>query len=148
MKNAAMAVLLFLMLMPLPMVAQSLFPAMEQVVLSGDQKISSVVDEQDGRVVYEHYFEGDAASLRDTRSVTKSITAILTGIVIDEHKIPDVSVPLMRFFPKRILQNSDSRKMKITLDDVLTMSSSLECDDWNDFSRGNEERMYVVEDWT
>lgn len=127
---------------------QSQLPAMEQAVQSGQfKKIGSILIEQDGHIAYEHYFEGDASSLRDTRSATKTITSLLVGIAIDEHKIASVSVPLLSFFPGRTVQNPDPRKVKTTLEDLLTMSSSLECDDWNDFSRGNEERMYLVEDW-
>lgn len=131
------------------MQAQNLLPQMEQAVRSGEyQKIGSVLVEQDGRVVYERYFEGDAGTLRDTRSATKTVTSILTGIAIDDHKIGGLSAPVVSFFPGRRFENSDPRKLKMTIEDLLTMSSPLECDDWNDFSRGNEERMYLLEDWT
>jgi len=113
------------------------------------KKIGSVLIARHGKLVYEDYVDGDANSLRDTRSATKSITDILVGIAIQEHKLSGVSARILSLLSDRAkrIQNPDLRKSAITVEDFLTMSSALECDDWNDFSRGNEERMYLVEDW-
>lgn len=111
-------------------------------------KIGSILVARHGKLLYEHYFDGDENTLRDTRSATKSITGMLIGMAIDQHKLRGVDVRITSFFPdKRPFRNPDPRKEKITVEDFLTMSSLLECDDWNDFSSGNEERMYVTEDW-
>ncbi|MGA7217396.1 MAG: serine hydrolase [Candidatus Sulfotelmatobacter sp.] len=120
-------------------------------IRSGDfKKIGSVAIARHGKLVYESYFDGDVATPRDTRSATKSITDALIGIAIAENKLSGVDAKVLQLLPEhaRKLQNPDPRKNKITVEDFLTMSSPLECDDWNDASRGNEERMYVVEDWT
>ena len=124
--------------------------AMEKAVRAGEfKKIGSVLVARGGKLVYEGYFDGDVTSLRDTRSATKSITDILVGIAIGEKKLSGVDARVLALLPERArkLQNPDPRKDKITVEDFLTMSSPLECDDWNDLSRGNEERMYLVEDW-
>lgn len=125
--------------------------ALESAVRSGEfKKIGSVLIARHGKLVYETYFDGDASTLRDTRSAGKSITGALIGIAITEHKLNGVDARVLELLPDhaRKIQNPDPRKSKITIEDFLTMSSSLECDDWNDASRGNEERMYLVEDWT
>jgi len=123
---------------------------MEKAIRSGEfKKIESVLIARHGKLVYEAYFEEDASTLRDTRSATKSITDVLIGIAIGEKKLSGVDARILTVLPERArkMQNPDPRKDKITVEDFLTMSSLLECDDWNDASRGNEERMYVVEDW-
>src|SRR5215468_5658436 len=124
--------------------------AMEKAIRSGEfKKIGSVLVARHGKLAYEAYFDGDASTLRDTRSATKSITDILVGIAIGEKKLSGVDARVLSYLPERArkIQNPDPRKDKITVEDFLSMSSVLECDDWNDASRGNEERMYIVEDW-
>lgn len=124
--------------------------SMEAAIRTGEfKKIGSVLVARHGKLAYEGYFEGDATTLRDTRSATKTITGALVGLAIAEGKLSGVDAKVLSLLPEhaRKLQNPDPRKAAITVEDFLTMSSPLECDDWNDASRGNEERMYLVEDW-
>ena len=136
-----------LFLLAAPALADS-WQGVTDAVNRGDFKqITSVLVSRHGQIVYEHYFDaGGADALRNTRSVTKTITGMLVGIAIEKKLLPGVDAHPLSYFPE--IHPDDPRKAKITVEDFLTMSSLLECDDNNNFSRGNEERMYLVEDWT
>lgn len=111
--------------------------------------INSVLLAREGQLLFERYYNGYSAdSYHDTRSSTKSITGILIGLAIDLGFIPSEKESVTQYFDdKRPFQNPDPRKDEITIEDLLTMSSMMECDDDNQFSRGNEERMYLIEDY-
>jgi CubicO group peptidase (beta-lactamase class C family) len=131
--------------------SENTLAALEAAIHAGEfKKIGSILIARHGKLAYEKYFDGDATTLRDTRSATKSITDILVGIAIDDKKLSGTDARVFSLLPEhaRKALNRDPRKAAITVEDFLTMSSPLECDDWNDASRGNEERMYLVEDWT
>ena len=113
------------------------------------KQITSVVVSQHGKTIYEHYFDKEGAEgLRNTRSVTKTVTGMLVGVANDR-KLLRVDTKVLPLFPElQPLAYPSPRKNNITVEDFLTMSSPLECDDDNQFSRGNEERMYLIEDWS
>ncbi|MFZ2754752.1 MAG: serine hydrolase [Lysobacteraceae bacterium] len=126
------------------------FDEVTRSVAAGDFKqITSVVIARDGRILYEHYFDdGGAEARRNTRSATKTVAGVLLGIAIAEGKIPNAQAPMLPYLHYRgVIENQDARKAKISFEDLATMSSLLECHDENQYSRGNEERMYLVEDW-
>jgi len=140
---------LCMLLLPASVSAQGLAD-MDAAIAKGDfGKITSVVVMRDGVIEHEHYFDGGGPeALRNTRSATKTVTGMLAGLAIARDHIPGVSTPVARYFAdKRPFQNPDPRKDKISVEDLLTMSSLAECDDNNSFSRGNEERMYLIEDY-
>jgi CubicO group peptidase (beta-lactamase class C family) len=102
-------------------------------------RITSVVVSRGGEVVVEEYLEGGRETLRNTRSVTKTVAGMLLGLAIERGVVAGVDV--------RLEELLDEPAPPVTLRDLLTMSSSLDCDDWDDASPGNEERMYPTDDW-
>jgi CubicO group peptidase (beta-lactamase class C family) len=109
------------------------------VNLSEYGQITSVLVSQDGELVAEDYLEGDADTLRNTRSSTKTVAGMLLGIAIERGIVGGVDA--------RLEDLLGEPAPPIVLRDLLTMSSCLDCDDWDDASPGNEELMYPQEDW-
>ncbi len=107
--------------------------------------IDSVIVIRHGNVVLEEY--PNTSYRADRRhhlfSVTKSITSLLLGIVLDRGWIESVNVPVLDLLPTLLSEDGTEGKHTITLQHLLTMSAGLEWDEdtWpvrdprNDFGR-------------
>ncbi len=84
-------------------------------------------------------------TVHDVASVTKSITSVLIGIAIDQGLIESVEQPLLSYFPERTIANLDANKEKITIENLLTMTSGFNCG----YQPGEQEHneMFTSEDW-
>lgn len=118
-------------------------------IQNGKNKIHSVLWIQNDQIIIEEYFNGYLADQQqDLRSATKSIRSILIGIAIDKGFIDNINDPVFKYLkPQTPNKNLDKRKEKITIKDLLTMSSGLDCNDWDKTSKGQEDKVYRKKDW-
>lgn len=81
---------------------------------------------QNGKILYENYWENtDEKTPSNTFSVTKSIVSLLIGIALDEEKIQSLDEPIGKYIP----EFANDERGKITILDLLTMSSGLDWDE-------------------
>ena len=109
---------------------------------------TSVLMQRGGRVVAELYARGaDATTLHDTRSAGKSVTAMLVAAAVQDGLLARDTPVFAAFADQRPIAHDTPAKQAITVEDLLTMSSMLDCDDNQDASPGNEENMYPQPRW-
>ena len=114
-----------------------------------EHKLHSVLLVKNDHIVLEEYFGENAVNKpHDLRSTTKSIRSILLGIAIDKGFIESVDDPISKYLKKPSpTKNLDQRKKEITIKHLLTMSSGLDCNDWDKNSKGQEDKVYKKKDW-
>ena len=104
---------------------------------------TSVLVIKDGRLAFEEYFgKGGRDVLNDTRSAMKSVTALAVGLALADGALRSVDEPAFaRLADLAPFANNGPRKQGITLADFLTMSSTLDCNDWDAGSPPHEQKI-------
>jgi CubicO group peptidase (beta-lactamase class C family) len=105
----------------------------------GTLQVHSFLMARHGKLVVEEYFHGfNADRLHDTRSASKSMGATLLGAAMQAGlKIS----PLTPVYSTMGVAAGDPRKAALNVENLLTMSPGLDCDDNSDTSVGNENTM-------
>jgi CubicO group peptidase (beta-lactamase class C family) len=100
--------------------------------------IQSLLIARHGRLVLDEYFFGfDADHLHDLRSAGKTFTSVMVGAAMDRGAHFDMNTPVYPLF-----DDPQPDRSKITVGTLLTHSTGLACDDNDDASPGNEDKMY------
>jgi CubicO group peptidase (beta-lactamase class C family) len=117
-----------------------LFETIEQK----DYRLHSLLIVRNGYLVAEAYWHPYGPDDKHTiESNTKSIIGSLVGIAIDQGSLNSVDQRLVDFFPDRTIQNMDEQKKAITLQNLLSMTPGLTCQDLSSAGQG----MFQAEDW-
>lgn len=120
------------------------FPAFQKEINLAVPSLGSFSVLLHDTLVYEHYFHGATdTTLFNIKSITKSIISAIGGIAKDNGKLPDLNTPVLNilteynhppysenvWFASFRTQNDSIRKT-LTLQNILTMQTGFE---WDDF---------------
>lgn len=105
--------------------------------------IQSLLVARNGKLVLEEYFSGfDATRPHDLRSASKTLTSVMLGVAMRAGDAISPETPVYSMFPgTEPLVAKDPDRSRMTVGNLLTHSSGLACDDNDDASLGNEDRM-------
>jgi CubicO group peptidase (beta-lactamase class C family) len=88
--------------------------------------IHSLLIERHGSIVLDTYFRPFADHrTHNVYSVAKSVTSMLVGIALARHELADLNAPVLPLLAME--RNDDARKAHITLAQLLSMTSGLDC---------------------
>jgi CubicO group peptidase (beta-lactamase class C family) len=120
-----------------------------RAILDGTYKdVHSVLLYQRGKLVLEEYFYGySAGRTQQLRSATKSVVSALAGIAIDRGAFTGVNERALPLMDYESYDHPDPRKAAMTLDNFLSMSSGLDCNDHSSTSPGRETEIEDKPDW-
>ena len=103
-------------------------------------RMESLLVLKDNKLIVEEYFYSyDRGRLHHIHSCTKSITSLLLGIALEQHKDIQVDQPLFSFFPEYASLETNEKE-QITLEHCLTMTAGFQ---WDEFPK----EMYETDDW-
>lgn len=90
--------------------------------------IHSLLIARNGKILLDaSFYPFRDGQLHDLASVTKSVTCTLIGIAIGKNKLKGLRQPVLPLFPGRTAANRNTRKEQMTIEDLLTMTSGLDC---------------------
>jgi CubicO group peptidase (beta-lactamase class C family) len=100
-----------------------------------------------GKLILEEYFhDQNRDKLHNTRSASKSLTALLVGAAMHAGVPLKLSSPVYQVMNGGVFpQDIEPQKRVMTLEHLLTMSSGYFCDDTNENAPGNEDGMWEQE---